>query len=253
MIFEANQGQSDPRVKFMARGAGYGLFLTSDEAVLSLQPSPKQAAGVLRMALAGANSNAVVVGANALPGKSNYMIGNDASKWHRNVPQFARVRYGAVYPGIDLVYYGNQGKLENHFEVAPGADPKQVALTFQGAGQLSLDESGNLVVAVNGRDVKLEAPHVYQTVDGEEKPVIGRFALRAANQVGFELGNYDRSRTLVIDPVLTYSTYLGGGGTETFTKIAVDSAFTAVRLGDNDLGRFSDSDTSYRHGLAEVH
>lgn len=238
LIFEANQGQSDPRVKFMARGAGYGLFLTSEEAVLSLQPSPKQAAGVVRMALAGANANAEVSGDNLLPGKSNYLIGNDASKWHRNVPQFARVRYSSVYPGVDLIYYGNQGKLEYDFEVAPGADPKQVALTFQGAQQLSLDGSGNLVVAVNGRDMNLEAPRVYQTVDGEQKPIQGRFALRSANQVGFELGNYDRSRALVIDPVLTYSTYLGGGGTETFTKIAVDSAFSAYVSGTTTSSDF---------------
>jgi hypothetical protein len=238
MVFEANQGQSDPRVKFMARGAGYGLFLTSDEAVLSLQPSPKQAAGVLRMALAGANSNAAVSGSNLLPGKSNYLIGNDASKWHRNVPQFARVRYSAVYPGIDLVYYGNQGKLEYDFEVAPGADPQKIALNFQRADKLRLDQNGDLVVAVNGRDVKFEAPRVYQTVGEEQKSVSGRFALRAPNQVGFELDAYDRSRTLVIDPVLSYSTYLGGGGTETLTKIAVDSAFSAYVSGTTTSADF---------------
>ena len=238
LMFEANQGQSNPRVKFLARGAGYGLFLTSDEAVLSMQAAPKQAPGVLRMALVGGNPGAELRGDDLLPGKSNYLIGNDASKWHRNVPQFARVRYSQVYPGIDLIFYGKQGKLEYDFEVAPGSDPRQVALKFQGADQLSLDRNGDLVVAVGGRDVKLEAPRVYQTVAGEQKAVVGSFALRAANQVGFELGAYDRSRALVIDPVLTYSTYLGGSGSETFTKIAVDSAFSAYVSGTTTSADF---------------
>jgi len=226
LIFEPNQGQSDPQVKFLARGSGYGLFLTAEEAVLALQPSvdsrqtSARKLSVVRMKLAGANTNPALNGTDQLPGKSNYFIGNDPAKWHRNVPQFARVRYQKVYPGIDLVYYGNQGRLEYDFEVAPGADPKQVVLRFQGPDKLRIDADGNLVLAMSGGDLRLEAPRVYQKSGQEQKPVAGRFALLGKDNVGFELGPYDHSRTLVIDPVLTYSTYLGGSGNEGCSVIA---------------------------------
>jgi hypothetical protein len=227
LIFESNQGQTDPRVKFLARGSGYGLFLTADEAVLSLQSSvvrrrsSGKPASVLRMQLAGADADAAIIGADRLPGRSNYFVGNDPAKWHRNVPQFARVRYSSVYPGIDLVYYGNKGRLEYDFEVSPGADPKQVALRFQGPEKIELNASGDLVLATNGGDVRLHAPRVYQKIGEEQRPVAGRFVLRAKDQVGFEVGAYDRSRTLVIDPVLTYSSYLGGSGEEACSAITL--------------------------------
>ena len=251
LIFEANQGQTDSRVKFMARGAGYGLFLTGDQAVLELQPQPKSAArpAVITMQLAGAQAGARVTGANALPGKSNYFIGNDPAKWQHNVPQYSRVRYQSVYPGVNLVYYGKQGQLEYDFEVAPGADPRQVALQFQGTDKLKLDPAGNLLLGSKGGDVQFEAPRVYQQVGSERKAVDGRFVLRAANQVGFEIGEYDRSRALVIDPVLSYSSYLGGSGAEgcfavngTPTSgcpgIAVDSAFNIYVAGTTTSANF---------------
>ncbi|HLB89170.1 MAG TPA: hypothetical protein VJK29_16055, partial [Terriglobales bacterium] len=218
LIFEPNQGQSDPRVRFLARGGGYGLFLTADEAVLELRHSAVSTQHsahrvlLIRMALDGAKKDATVVGADQLPGKSNYFVGNDPAKWHRNVPQFARVRYENIYPGIDLIYYGKQGRLEYDFEVAPGADPKRVVLQFHGADKLKLDADGNLRLALSAGDVRLEAPRVYQKIGEERKPVAGRFALLGKDKVGFELGPYDRSRALVIDPVLTYLSYLGGSG-----------------------------------------
>lgn len=247
--FEANQGQSDARVKFQARGSGYGLYLTAEEAVLALQPAPLKAlqslpaAVVVRMKLAKANPRPEVTGTDELAGKSNYFIGNNPAKWHRNVPQFARVRYRDVYPGIDLVYYGKQGTLEYDFEVAPGADPKQVEFSFQGPNEITLDSKGDLVLATADGDLRLESPHVYQTVAGRQRPVEGRFVLLANRRVGFELGAYDQSRSLVIDPVLTYSTYLGGSGAEScsaitglpFTPgcpaIAVDAAQSAYVAG----------------------
>ena len=250
LVFEANQGQTDSRVKFLARGTGYGLFLTGDQAVLELR-TPKKAANqsVIAMQLAGARPDVKVTGAEALPGKSNYFIGNDPAKWHRNVPQFARVRYEGVYPGIDLVYYGKQGQLEYDFEVAPGSDPKQVALRFQATDKLKLDAAGNLLLASNGGDVQFEAPRVYQQVGTQQKAVDGRFVLRGADEVAFEIGNYDRSRTLVIDPVLSYSSYLGGTGTEgclaingTSTSgcpaIAVDPAFNIYVAGPTTSADF---------------
>jgi hypothetical protein len=169
----------------------------------------------------GAAYAAEPVGDAQLPGKSNYFIGNDPTKWRRDIPQFARVRYQNVYPGIDLVYYGNQGRLEYDFEVAPGSDPKQVALRFQGPQSLRIDGSGDLVFEVGRRDVRLQAPRVYQKFGAEERSVPGRFELRGKekDEVGFELGAYDRSRALIIDPVFVYGRYLGGSGGESCSAI----------------------------------
>jgi hypothetical protein len=227
LMFEPNQGQTDRRVRFLARGSGYGLFLTAQEAVLALQQSGAESqhaaarTAVVSMKLVGAASASEPVGDVKRPGKSNYFIGNDPAKWHRNIPQFARVRYRDVYPGIDLVYYGNQGRLEYDFEIAPGSDPKQVALNFQGPYNLRIDAGGDLVLAVGGSDVRLQAPRVYQKFGTEERNVSGRFELRGKgkDEVGFRLGAYDRSRALIIDPVLTYSTYLGGSGDESCSAI----------------------------------
>ncbi|HUE53815.1 MAG TPA: SBBP repeat-containing protein [Terriglobales bacterium] len=224
LAFEPNQGQSDPRVKFLARGGAYGLFLTADEAVLVLQNSPKSTprsakqTAVVRMALDGANSSAAA-GTDPLPGNSNYFIGNDPAKWHRKIPQFARVHYQNVYPGIDLVYYGNQGRLEYDFEVSPGADPSAIALQFPDV-EIALNAPGDLVLVSGGNQVRFEAPRIYQKIGREEKAVPGRFIQRGKNRVGFALGDYDRSQTLIIDPVLAYSTYLGGTGEEACSVIA---------------------------------
>ena len=255
MVFEPNQGQTDPQVKFVARGSNYGLFLTADEAVLALHKSPKEAA-VLRMVLAHANPNAPVVGADKLPGKSNYLIGNDPTKWHRNIPQFARVRYQGVYPGVDLVYYGKQGRLEYDLEVAPNADPHQVAVQFPGAESLRLDKQGELVIAAGNGEVRLQAPEVYQTFGRERRAVSGHYVLRSANQVGFEIGDYDHTRNLVIDPVLVYSTYLGGTGNEACSAIntsglpqprcpaiAVDGAASAYIAGSTTSNLFPGTTT----------
>ncbi len=157
MVFEPNHGQTDSRVKFLVHGSNYGLFLTANEAVLALHKSPQEVS-VLRMALAHANANAQVQGADKLPGKSNYLIGNDPSKWHQNIPQFAKVRYQDIYPGVDLVYYGNQGRLEYDLEVAPNADPHQVAVQFPGTRNLTLNQQGEVVIATGDGDVRLQAP-----------------------------------------------------------------------------------------------
>jgi uncharacterized repeat protein (TIGR01451 family) len=244
MFFETNQGQTDSRVKFLAHGSGYGLFLTSDEAVLALRPASKTDSGsVLRMALAGSRSGTAVAGADLLPGTSNYFIGNDPAKWHTNVPQFARVRYQQVYPGIDLTYYGKQGRLEYDFEIAPGSDPNQIAIQLRGADRLTVDANGGLVVTLGRDAVRMESPRVYQMFGAEQRTVPAHFEVTRNDEVRFQLGSYDRSRALVIDPVLTYSTYLGGSGAEScsantgqlFTPgcpaIAVDAANNAYVAG----------------------
>jgi hypothetical protein len=265
LVFETNQGQSDSQVKFLSRGSGYGLFLTANEAVLTLQHSAGQVS-VVGMALDRANSTSQILGTDPLPGKSNYLIGNDPAKWHRSVPQFAQVRYDNVYPGIDLIYYGNQGRVEYDFKVSPGADPKQIALKFRGSEKVELTRAGDLILATPAGEVRLEAPRVYQKDGEEQQSVAGRFILRDNNRVGFELGAYDRSRTLIIDPVLTYSTYLGGSGNEGCTAvagavksgcpgIAVDSAGNAYVAGTTTSADFPPSGTPYQatlNGAADI-
>jgi hypothetical protein len=217
--FEPNQGQTDSQVKFMARGAGYGLFLTSDQAILALHSSKK--ASFVHLQLAGAGKAASIAGTDKLPGKSNYFIGNDPAKWQHDIPQFSRVRYQDVYPGVDLVYYGHQGQLEYDFEVAPGADPGKIALRFPGHRRPGLDENGDLILAASGGEVRLKAPRIYQpAASGTQQDVAGHFVVRGDGQVGFEVGAYDRSRMLVIDPVLAYSTYLGGAADEACSVIS---------------------------------
>jgi len=246
LLFEPNRGQTDLEVKFVARGGGYGLFLTPREAVLSLGSS-RTRSSVVRMKLSGANANPHVEGRELLPGKSNYYIGSDPSKWHVGVPQYARVRYSQVYRGIDLVYYGHQGQLEYDFEVAPGADPRQIELSFPGPQKLRL-ESGDLRIATDAGEVRLHAPQVYQQIAGSRQEVPARFTL-AGNRVGFELGNYDISRTLIIDPVLTYSTFLGGSGTEFLPSIAVDTAPNIYLTGATTSTDFPISTSPFQSSL----
>jgi hypothetical protein len=259
MFFEPNQGQTAPQVKFLARGAGYGLFLTANEAVLKLQkaiPATRTAApipqpeppSVIRMRLEGANTSARVSGASPLPGRSNYFVGSDAAQWRSGIPQFARVEYQAVYPGIDLVYYGNQGQLEYDFRVAPGAHPEQIALTFTGATARIDTASGDLVLSTASGDVLFHAPHVYQPAGSSsgstEKIVSASFRRLADNKVGFAVEDYDHRRQLVIDPVLSYSTYIGGGG-ESLVKIALDAANNIYLAGSTTSADFPSSTADY--------
>src|SRR5258708_6458441 len=227
LMFEPNVGQTDPSVKFLARGAGYSLFLNSEGAVLALQHGhdaahPGRNVETVAMKLVGADF-AAIRGTDTLPGKTNYFLGSDPTKWLHNVSQFARVQYDNVYPGINLVFYGNQGRLEYDFQVAPGADPGQAELEFNGSRGLEL-RNGSLILHAQGGSVRFEAPHVYQRIGNRERAVAAHFQIRSANRVGFAIEAYDRSRELIIDPVLDYSTYFGGTGDEHSTSIAVDNA-----------------------------
>src|ERR1022692_3933111 len=215
LIFEPNRGQADPRVKFLAWGAGYSLYLDQTTAVLAMQTAHSPAGDseqLVRMKLVGADPAAATMGTNPLPGKSNYILGNDPQQWHTGIPQFAGVRYQSVYPGIDLVFYGNQGRLEYDFRVAPGGDPAQAELQFDGATKLALSGGDLILTGKDEGGLRLLAPHVYQRVGARQRPVPGHFVLRGTDRVGFEVGAYDRSRELIIDPVLAFSSYFGGSG-----------------------------------------
>ena len=242
LIFEPNLGQAnldpaDPSVRFVTHGPGYSMLLGNDGAILSLvskahpaSSSSQRRVQVVRMKLAGVNPTASPSATDSLPGKSNYFIGNDPAKWRTGVPQFARVRYDNVYPGINLVFYGNEGHLEYDFQVAPGSDPTQAQLEFSGAKRLEL-EDGSLMIRGEDGSVRLDAPSVYQEIDGRKQPVEGAFVLPAANRVGFAVGAYDHSRELIIDPILNFSTYFGGSGDEHHTSVAVDGNFKIYLTG----------------------
>jgi uncharacterized repeat protein (TIGR01451 family) len=242
LMFEPNEGQGnlnagDSRVKFVARGSGYVLALGSEGAIVTVRSHAGSSKSTqfdsVGMKLAGANPHPSIQGADLLAGKSNYLLGNDPAKWRRGVPQFSRVSYENVYPGINLVFYGNQGHLEHDFQVAPGADPSRAELEFEGAQKLEL-RNGALVIHAPGGEMLLEAPRIYQKMDGREQAVAGRFVLRGGNRAGFSVGDYDHTRELVIDPVLNFSSYFGGAGDELATSVAVDSAGFVYLAGSTD-------------------
>jgi hypothetical protein len=247
LSFEANQGQSDPGAKFISRGIGYTLFLNADEAVLSMR-TPEHHAPAARgrnepseavhMKLIEANRAIRVKGVDELPSKSNYFVGQDSSKWHVNVPTYAKVKYDGVYPGIDLVYYGNQHQLEYDFVVAPGADPRAIQLGFENGNSkpsesVRVDASGDLVIRTPTRDVRFLKPVMYQLFSHSDRQFVdGRFVVNLeSRRVGFEVGAYDTKRPLIIDPVLSYSTYVGDFGDDGTTGIAVDTSGDALVSG----------------------
>jgi hypothetical protein len=234
--FEANQGQTDKSIKFVSHGSNYALFLTGQGAALALNKKTSPGAtktDVVQMQLIGAGKDAQPVGLDKLSGTSNYLIGNDPAQWRAGIPTYARVRYSTVYPGVDLVYYGNQQQLEYDFVVAPHADPNRICLHFGGAKSLSLDAEGNLIIVTEDGQIAFNKPVVYQRAysQGSRRQVAGKFELLADNSVGFTLGKYDRTRSLVIDPTLVYSTFLGGSTQDTMSAIAIDASGAAYLTG----------------------
>ncbi len=212
LSFEENAGQTDSRVKFTSRGAGYNLFLTGDEAVFALRggnirefvrnvhrviypncadssnKNPSESS-VLWMKMIGANPSAQVSGTDPLPGKINYYTGNDRSKWRTGI-QYAMC-YRGIYPGVDLTYYGNQQQLESDFILAPGANPHSIEFEVKGARESRIDAQGNLVLATSG-NVQLLRPGIYQVIGGQRREVSGRYVMRGNNRVGFAVGAYDK-------------------------------------------------------------
>ena len=239
MSFEVNKGQTDARAKFISRGRGYSVFLTANEALLKLKLADKKdESAVLKLTMNGANAEPQIAGLEELPGRSSYFLGNDPAKWQTDVAQYTKVKYQDVYPGIDVVYYGNQNQLEYDFVAAPGADPKVISMAFAGADSLQVAQNGDLVMNVAGREVRQHKPFIYQEAAHGRQQIAGSYVIRGENEVGLEIGTYDVSRPLVIDPVLSYSTLLGGNGLDDATAVTVDNNGFTYITGATDSADF---------------
>jgi len=258
MAFEANTGQTDEQVKFIARGAGYSLFLTPTESVFLLSREPSRTVNgsedkpaVLRMKLVGANAGATGQGMDEMETKVNYFIGNDSSKWRTGISTFKRVRFRQVYPDIEAVYYGNQQQLEYDFVVAPGAHTQDITVRFEGADKAEVNATGELSLFLGEEQIRQPRPKLYQEVLGKRCNVEGRYVIKGDSQIGFAVGDYDARLPLVIDPVLPYSTYLGGNGDETGNSIAVDSAGNAYVTGSTRSTNFPTAN-AFQHTFVGV-
>jgi len=266
--FEANAGQTDPRVQYLVRGGGYTLFLTATEAVFALadparplryahplDPDPTMGSpltttatmteSVVAMRFLGANPIPRVVPLDPLSGTVSYLVGSDPQKWNTGIATAARVAYQGVYPGIDLTYYGTAGQLEYDWDVAPGAAPQLISFALDGAQGLSLDGQGNLVIGTGGGPLLQRPPVAYQDIDGLRRSVPVSYTLDPTGLVGFALGAYDPTQPLVIDPVLSYGTYLGGSGADQGFGVAVDASGNSYVLGATTSANFPTTTGAY--------
>ena len=262
LSFEVNQGQTNSQVDYLARGAGYTLYLTGSGAVLDLQQSATQpnsnsgATGqvsgtVIDMQFVGADSAATVTGLDKQQTVSNYFVGSDPSQWHAGVANFGQVEYQNLYSGISAVFHGNQELLEYDFNIAPGADPNQIQWQIAGSSGVSLDSAGNLLIHTAGGDLVEKAPNIYQEVGGQRVAVSGHFVLEGGNRVGFAIGSYDASAPLVIDPLLSYSSYIGAStGASDSDWIAADSSGSAYVTGRTNATNFPTTPGAFQTSLA---
>lgn len=249
LSFEPNLGQTAGQVAFVSHGIRSSLFLTSGKAVLSLLRGDRRLA--LEMRFKNANPNPRIEGTNRLPGTVNYFAGADARTWHTAIPRYGRVLYRSIYPGIDLTYYGTDRQLEYDFIVAPGADPRAIQMEIAGHDKARIDGHGDLVLMAGGHELRQHKPVVYQELDGRREAIDGRYVLRGRT-VSFDVGAYDRRRTLVIDPLLGYSSYLGGAGEETGTGVATDPAGNVYLTGGTLSADFPVSPGTYQNAKPAV-
>lgn len=245
LAFEPNRGQAEKQIDFITRGSGYAMFLKASEAVMVMTPGESAAPGLLdnplqlapasdmlRLELVGSNPHARVKAEQQLPGKVNYFLGNNREQWRSDLPTFKRVSYEGVYPGIDLSYYGNQRQLEYDFVVAPGVNPNVIKLKFAGGTKPVVGSNGELSLQLGSRTMRQPQPIVYQEVNGARRVIDGSYTVDESGTVGFAIGEYDQTKTLVIDPTLTYSTYFGAGGSDEARDIVVDATGNAYICGN---------------------
>jgi hypothetical protein len=219
LYFEVNQGQTDRRVRFLARGIGQTLFLTDREAVLLLtkrDPLPMELA--LRTTFVGANPESRLAGLDELPGKANYFIGRDPTQWHTNVPLYAKVRYHDLYPGIDLSYSGDQRHWQYHFVLGADADPQRIVLGWRGVDSLQVNAQGDLVLHTAWGAVLMERPVVCQQLDGTWRDIAGRYVIKGADRVGIQVMGNEASHRLVIVGTMPFNVLNIAAGTTTFAS-----------------------------------
>lgn len=252
MNFEATETEASRPTTFQSRAAGYAVSIAPDRTVLALaglqHPSArssktmpgspkaqsfpaKNQLTIVGMRFVGANARTKMVGLSELEAKSNYYLGSDPAKWRTGISHYEKVQCKDIYPGIDLFYYGNRNQLDFGFVISPGASPEVVRLTFEGAGSIRVDENGDLVLHTSNREVKLQAPTTYQVRDGQRHAIAARYGITGENEVSLQVAAYDKSSALVVDPVLSYSTYLGGSDEDFGLNIATDNAGNAYVSG----------------------
>ena len=245
LSFEPNVGQARKDVGYLARGAGFSIYLSPAAATLALAdttaaakngpshvpaPSARRRAEIVRISLEGANRDAKASARGRLPGVSNYFIGSNPANWHSGVPTFAEVKYQATYPGIDVAYHGQNGRVEFDFDVAPGADTSRIVIGVDGASEINVTRDGDAVMRVGKNSVVLRRPNAWQTRDGLHHRVDVRYRAAGRNKLAFALSGYDRTSALTIDPAITYSSYIGGSAAEA-KAIAADTNGNAYIAG----------------------
>jgi hypothetical protein len=232
--FELDAGSGHARRGYVASGHGYDFHLTASEVLFPLAGLPRG----LRMRLVGSNKKASAVAEKELPGKTNRFIGSDPAKWRTGIPGYAQVRYRSVYPGIDVVYHGNAGRLEYDFIIAPGANPAGIRLAFRGMRQMRLDRDGDLLLRTSQGELCQRRPRLYQDKAGARLEISGGYQILNSGEVGFAIGRYDSHLPLVIDPVLNYSTYLGGSQWDSGYGITTDAAGNVYVVGETFSANF---------------
>jgi hypothetical protein len=239
VFFEENQGQVDSQVRYLAR-AGHGtIYFSPAETVLALlshDSQKKPELSVLRLKWIGANSHTQIVAEHPLTGRINYLIGHDPRQWHTNIPTYARVRYRDLFPGVDAVFYGKEGEIEYDMVLGPGVDPGKVRFTPEGARSIRLAPNGDLVLALENAKVLQHRPRVYQENNGRRRLLAARYLIHNDKTVSYEIAGLDRKLPVVIDPTLSYSTYIGSDTVDTVTSVAVDQFGDAYATGSTVFG-----------------
>ncbi|HVL69301.1 MAG TPA: SBBP repeat-containing protein [Vicinamibacterales bacterium] len=245
LAFEENLGQHPSHVRYVSRGSGYDVALLDDRVIVSLRGAGR--AGRLALRFEGA-ADLRPTAVAALPGKVNYLVGSDRTRWRTNVPTYARVQYDDVYPGIDAVFYGNGRQLEYDLVIAPGADPSAARATFDGVDALRVNDKGDLELTLGGETVRYTRPLAFQEIDGARHAVEAEYSLEGRT-VSFRVGAYDPARPLTIDPVLVYSTYLGGSEGDEAYGVATDAAGNVYVTGHTRSHDFTTTPSAYQTAL----
>jgi ATP-dependent protease HslVU (ClpYQ) peptidase subunit len=242
LYFEAGQCQANAPAQFVARGHDYQFLISPAEAQIVLRKTAVESVAV-RMRFVGANPQAQIRADAQLPGKINYLTGSDPAQWRVGMAMFAKVCVGELYPGINLVYYGNQQQLEYDFMIAPGANPEAIAVHFAGTDKISVNPQGELILSLTGGEIRQPKPVIYQTIGGTRRGIAGGYRLVDAHTVAFTIGQYDRSQPLVIDPLLSYSTYFGGSAGDTAWAVALDTNGSVYIAGQTFSKQFSTNES----------